>query len=109
MATLKYFVSQALDIATVSEPTIRTATPADAEALHRIYRQPQVLENTGVLPQLSLDQVRNWISGLGQSDYLLVAEEGDAVYASRVSDRRWTCQSILRRIARNSSQLPSSG
>lgn len=79
MATLKYFVPQALDIAPVSEMTIRSATPLDAEALHHIYRQPQVLENTGVLPQLSLDQVRNWISGLGQSDYLLVAEEGTAV------------------------------
>jgi L-phenylalanine/L-methionine N-acetyltransferase len=64
---------------TVTDLSVRRATLADAAQLHRIYSHPAVLENTGHQPLSTLEQVQEWISGIGDDAYLLVAGTGEEI------------------------------
>jgi putative acetyltransferase len=53
--------------------SIRHAEPADAEALHRIFTSPRVIEGTLQLPLPSAEMWRKRISEMPESLYSLVA------------------------------------
>ncbi len=59
---------------------IRPVRPDDAEALHRIRRQPSVARYTMGLPSMRLDAMRKRIDSYGPDEHILVAElDGEVV------------------------------
>lgn len=53
--------------------TIRSAEPADAEALWKCFISPQVVRNTLQLPFRSIESMRQRLAQNGEGDYTLVA------------------------------------
>lgn len=53
--------------------TIRSAEPADAEALWKCFTAPQVVRNTLQLPFRSIESMRQRLAQNGEGDYTLVA------------------------------------
>ena len=53
--------------------TIRSAEPADAEALWKCFTAPQVVRNTLQLPFRSVESMRQRLAQNGEGDYTLVA------------------------------------
>ena len=62
--------------------TIRSAEPADAEALWKCYTSPGVIYNTFQLPFRSVESVRQYFAHPSEGDYHLVAVVADEVVGS---------------------------
>jgi putative acetyltransferase len=88
MSILMETLTAARLMTTTTELTVRRATLADAAQLHRIYSHPAVLENTGHQPLSTIAQVQEWIDGIGQEAFLLVACAGDDILGA-LTLRTW--------------------
>lgn len=59
---------------TFPELGVRSAEPADADALHRLYAQPHIVRATSASPMACRNETRVWLEAALAESHLLVAE-----------------------------------